>query len=222
MTGTTPLLTIGDGGNEDAGITFDGQTSKDFYIATDNADDQLLIGYGSTIGTDARIKVNDDAAETKITLGDAATADQVVVFDGNQTDYYMALDYSANALLIGNGATVATEAALQVTSAEGVEVYGTLVADKGINYAADSNTSDDYIVTLVPAPAALTTGMQITFWAKTANTGACTLNVNGLGAKAMKVLHDQDASDNWIEASSMVMCVYDGDTFQIVSPDANP
>jgi hypothetical protein len=53
--------------------------------------------------------------------------------------------------------------------------------------------------------------------AATANTGACTLN-----GKALKVLHDQDPPDNWIEAGSIIHAIYDGTNYQVMTPDANP
>ena len=90
------------------------------------------------------------------------------------------------------------------------------------NYAADTASNDTYVITLATVPTAYTTGQQIYFKATTANTGACTLNVNGLGAKSLKSLHDQDPADNYIEASSIVHAVYDGTVFQILNPDANP
>ena len=89
-------------------------------------------------------------------------------------------------------------------------------------YAADTASNDTYVISLSTAPTAYTTGMQIYFKAVTANTGACTLNVNGLGAKSLKSLHDQDPADNYIEAGSIVHVVYDGTNFQILSTDANP
>ncbi len=52
-------------------------------------------------------------------------------------------------------------------------------------YAADTGGSDTYAVTLSPAPLAYATGMMVIFKANTANTGAATLNVNSLGAKAI-------------------------------------
>lgn len=221
--GTTPIISVGDGGNEDNTLLFDGQTTKDFYIATDNADDSLIIGVGSTVGTDSRITVQDNASETRIELGDAVTAeDTVVVFDGNAQDYYIALDDSADDLLIGLGAVVATTPAIGIDENQDVHMFQDLVVDKTINFGIDSGTSDDYVISLPVAPAGYTAGMQITFIANTANTGACTLDVNSLGAKALKSLHDQDPTDNYIEASSVVMCVYDGTTLQIISPDANP
>ena len=48
ITGTTPLLTIGDAGAEDTTILFDGN-AKDFYVALDDSADKLVIGEGSTV-----------------------------------------------------------------------------------------------------------------------------------------------------------------------------
>lgn len=90
------------------------------------------------------------------------------------------------------------------------------------NYAADTAATDTYIVTITNAPTVYTAGMQVFFKATTANTGACTLNVNNLGAKSLKSLHDQTPPDNYIEAGSIAHVIYDGTNFQILSPDANP
>lgn len=89
------------------------------------------------------------------------------------------------------------------------------------SYAADDGSTDAYAITLDPAPNTYTTGMRVWFKAGTANTGACTLNVNGLGAKALKMFHDQDPPDAYIEDGSIVAVCYDGTYFQILNPDAN-
>ena len=102
-----------------------------------------------------------------------------------------------------------------------LRVKGDLVTNT-YNFGADAEASDTYVITLDPAPAAYTTGMMVTFTANTANTGACTLNVNALGAKSLKAFHDQDPPDNYIEAGSAVLALYDGTNFQLLSPDANP
>ena len=49
ITGSTPTLTIGDGGEEDTKIQFDGN-AQDFYIGLDDSGDELQIGKGSTLG----------------------------------------------------------------------------------------------------------------------------------------------------------------------------
>ena len=50
ITGTTPTLTIGDAGAEDAAIVFDGN-AQDFHIGLDDTADSLAIGLGSALGT---------------------------------------------------------------------------------------------------------------------------------------------------------------------------
>lgn len=96
---------------------------------------------------------------------------------------------------------------------------GTLV------YAADSVGTDAYAITLAPVTnftmSAYVTGMVFHFKAGTANTGACTLNVNSLGAKTIKKNHDQDLDSNDIEAGQMVSVIYDGTNFEMTSQLAN-
>ena len=48
--GTTPTLTIGDAGAEDAKIVFDGN-AQDYHIGLDDSGDGLVIGKGSALGT---------------------------------------------------------------------------------------------------------------------------------------------------------------------------
>ena len=50
VVGTTPTLTIGDAGAEDAKIVFDGN-AQDFHIGLDDTADSLAIGLGSALGT---------------------------------------------------------------------------------------------------------------------------------------------------------------------------
>ena len=55
--GTTPTLTIGDAGAEDAKILFDGN-AQDFYIGLDDSSDILAIGNGSDVGASRAIIVD--------------------------------------------------------------------------------------------------------------------------------------------------------------------
>lgn len=91
---------------------------------------------------------------------------------------------------------------------------------KGIDqarYAADAQANDTYVVTLSPVPAAYYAGMAVNFMANTANTGACTLNVNSLGAKTIKKRNDQTLANGDIEANQFVTVIYDGTNFQMQS-----
>ena len=89
MTGTTPTLTIGDAGAEDAAIVFDGN-AQDFYIALDDSADDLVIGLGSTVGTTPVISI----AETLVTtFGGAAVGETDV--DATNTGS-VTLDFNAH------------------------------------------------------------------------------------------------------------------------------
>lgn len=88
-------------------------------------------------------------------------------------------------------------------------------------YAADSVGSDAYAITLSPALGAYAAGNCFTFKAGTANTGAATLNVNGLGAKSILKQHDVALDDNDIESAQTVTVCYDGTNFQMQSQIAN-
>ena len=54
LKGTTPKITIGDGGAEDTALIFDGN-AVDFYIGLDDSEDDLVIGTGSTVGTNSKL-----------------------------------------------------------------------------------------------------------------------------------------------------------------------
>ena len=86
------------------------------------------------------------------------------------------------------------------------------------NFAADAEASDAYAIALDPVPPRYLTGVMFLFTANTANTAAATLNVNTMGAKTIKKLHDQDLATGDIEAGQVVVVVYDGTFFQLVSP----
>jgi hypothetical protein len=53
-------------------------------------------------------------------------------------------------------------------------------------YAVDTGASNAYVATLSPAPTALVDGMVIRVQISNGNTGSSTLNLNGLGAKAIQ------------------------------------
>jgi len=112
VVGTTPTLTMGDAGAEDTAIVFDGN-AKDFYVALDDSADKLVIGEGSTVGTNSILTITDDS----VTIGDAAAVDTKIVFDGNAQDFYIGLDDSADDLVIGLGSTVGTTSHIVIDEA---------------------------------------------------------------------------------------------------------
>jgi uncharacterized membrane protein len=107
--GTTPILTIGDADQEDAGIVLDGN-AVDFYIALDDTADDLIIGTGSTIGSNARLTIDasgvtfnlpatavntfnanydttlGDGIDDKITLTGSIQGTNAAIFEGSSVD----------------------------------------------------------------------------------------------------------------------------------------
>ena len=64
INGTTPTLTIGDAGAEDAKIVFDGN-AQDYHIGLDDSADSLIIGKGSALGTTTSMAFNANGIITK-------------------------------------------------------------------------------------------------------------------------------------------------------------
>ena len=62
--GTTPTLTIGDAGAEDAKIVFDGN-AQDYHIGLDDSADTLTIGKGSALGTTTAMSFDANGIITK-------------------------------------------------------------------------------------------------------------------------------------------------------------
>ena len=83
-------------------------------------------------------------------------------------------------------------------------------------YAATSGT-DTYTATLTPAPSAYFTGMKVQLKFGNTNTGAATINLNSLGAKALKkgVGGATALSASDLVTTKIYSAVYDGTNFQL-------
>jgi microcystin-dependent protein len=84
-----------------------------------------------------------------------------------------------------------------------------------LDYGVTTGTGTAYALSLSPPLEAYIEGLPIFFKAHVANTGAVTLNVDGLGAKS--ILHGSvtlDAGD--IQSGQLVTVMYDGTNFQMM------
>lgn len=99
-----------------------------------------------------------------------------------------------------------------------------LRAKKYHDYVASSGGTDAYAITITPAITAYSAGQVFTFEVDVANTGAATLTVSGLSAKAIKKNKDGDLASGDLKAGQIIQVVYDSgdDTFQLVSPTVSP
>lgn len=84
-------------------------------------------------------------------------------------------------------------------------------------YGTDTGSANTYAVTVNPAPTSYVAGMAVTFLATNANTGASTINVNGLGTKTIKKNISSDLASGDIKAGQVIMLIYDGTNFQFAS-----
>ena len=110
-----PNLTIGNATAEDVAIVYDGN-AKDFYIGLDDSEDELVVGVGSTVGTNNILTLTDDS----VTVGDGAAVDPKIVFDGNAQDYYIGIDDTDDDFKIGLGSAVGTTAHIVIDEAGAV------------------------------------------------------------------------------------------------------
>lgn len=80
-------------------------------------------------------------------------------------------------------------------------------------YGATTNSANAYSVTLVPAPTALVAGLRATIRINAANTGAATLNVNGLGARNILKSNGTALTSGFLKVNSVYSVVYNGTAF---------
>jgi hypothetical protein len=128
--------------------------------------------------------------------------------------YVVTVAYGATAITGGN---IVTVTGAPFITPKLPAVPAAIQAQSG-NYAADTGAANAYAVTLTPAPAALTAGMPVRFRVANANTGASTLNVNGLGA--VSILRPDGVSAliaGDLVAGSVAEVRYSGTNWQLVA-----
>lgn len=128
----------------------------------------------------------------------------------------------------GNAPVAATTAdintgtdTLKYTTPAALEGSKYLTQSNSKLYAATTNVGNAYAATLAPAITAYTTGMAVYLKINTVNTGAATINLNGLGAKTIV----KDATTALIGGELMsgktFLLSFDGTNFQVVNYFAN-
>jgi hypothetical protein len=117
------------------------------------------------------------------------------------------LDLEANDIVSGQIVTIAYDGTYyQVKSISSVE-----------RYAASTGSANAYVLTLSPALAAHITGKEISFKANFTNTGAATININGLGVVALKKLGSLALEANDIISGQIYTISYDGTYYQLLN-----
>ena len=111
--------------------------------ATDNAIARYDGGTGKLV-QNSTASLSDAGLLTakNITVGTAAEADALVLFDGHAVDMYIALDDSADQLVIGTGSTAGTNSILTLTD-DSLTIGDGAAADTKLVY--DGNSKDFYV-----------------------------------------------------------------------------
>ena len=162
--GTTPTLTIGDAGEEDTKIVFDGN-AQDFHIGLDDSADSLTIGLGSTLGTTSHMVFDANGHITKplqpaflarknSNLSDFAHGQDITVdyndeiFDQN-ADYNNS-NYTFTAPVTGKYQLNARVRLTNVDTGAGYYYLQIITSNRGyINIIAPKFSSDPAYLTLV-------------------------------------------------------------------------
>ena len=85
------------------------------------------------------------------------------------------------------------------------------------NYAVDTGIANAYVITLAPALTAHVPGMPILFKASASNTGASTIEIDGLAAVAIKQPDGAALASAHILAGAICEIVYDGESYQLLT-----
>lgn len=93
------------------------------------------------------------------------------------------------------------------------------VQDGGVQYVGSVSGVDTITGTLTPAITAYAPGMMVILPPAGTNTGAVTLNLNALGAKAVINTLGTALTAGNLRANNPAMLVYNGTSFVLVSPD---
>jgi hypothetical protein len=188
------------------------------YLGNDKYNATLSQGY--TIGdTTLYVSAVPTNVPTIITLSKGTANECTFTVTGKTTNSLTGVAYLKGAsvnLPINTTVTI-------VNNTEYWNQYATAIASaEGLSdliFAPDGGSTDDYAISLSVAPTSYVAilGVPIVFKANTSNTGASTLNINGLGAKTIKKNYNADLDTGDITANQLVTVVYDGTNFQIQS-----
>lgn len=167
------------------------------------------------VNTGASVWADDKAAGVKIVSGRHDTHDQDLATGINSCLHKAGQNTPTANLPMGGflhtnvgEATARTHYARHSQVQDSAPVYGSV----------SGGTANAQTVSLTPAITGYAGGQRFIFVAGNTNTGACTLNVNGVGAKNITYKTLVALAPGAIIANQIVDVVYDGTQFQIQNP----
>lgn len=86
---------------------------------------------------------------------------------------------------------------------------------------ATTGTGAAYVLTYAAAPQGYSAGIIYRFYSHADNTGAATLNINSLGAKAILSQHGEPLTAGKIKAGKIIEVAYNGTSFELISNEVH-
>jgi len=189
--------------------------------------DAATSGNGGTVVIDGGAgHTNGDGGLTSLTggaaagTGSAGAASLVGGASAGASGTAGAVNIDSGAAAGGTGAGITIGTTNATTVSLGISTAKT-TASAPINYVAAGGTADVQTLTLAPAIDAYATGQMFFFRPVADNTGACTLNVNGKGAKNIKTSTGADPAAGDLQATTGIsMVIYDGTSMILINPSS--
>ena len=201
-------------------LVVSGQKIADLTRATTTVATELLIIDQTATTSGISITNFFKAVPVAVTITGTTTTTDAIITNMATANTTVAT-YTSTGQLDSLETKLLPDLTLASISVDSVGVNAYLIVDRVFNYAADAQGDDDYEVA-IPGITALIAGLQVTFIANTANTDGATLEITSVGdLDAILKQHDTVLTSNDIEAGSVVVCVWDGSNWQMVSPAAN-
>ena len=130
-------------------------------------------------------------------------------------------DLVAELVAAGSGSAGNAAAAAASAAAAAAAASAAAVGNGGRYSATVGGTANAIVLTPSPALASYVAGEAITFIVASANTGAVTVDVSGLGAKAVTKTGTTPMAAGELVAGQLVTLRYDGTRYQLVTPALN-
>lgn len=147
----------------------------------------------------------------------------LLMYDGTQWELLsVGVDVPASTAQAGIVVLAAnSEVAAGTNTSKAVTPQGVAraVQSGGYSYATDTGAANAIAIALTPALTAYFAGVAVDVKMNATNTGATTINVNGLGAKTVQFNGDALTAGQLV-AGQIYCMVYDGTNFQVSSPVA--
>jgi len=208
-------ITINPNGTGDINLT----TSGGLVVITEG---DLKIGATTITATGAELNLNDAGSAEAIYAGTnlvnikADSAIQLVINNGRLEP---AVDNDIDLGKVGSEFKDGYFDGVIYTDKIRLDGSSTLAT---MNYAVDTGVvENNYVVILDPAPTVIIAGVMLIFNPVTANTGACTINVNSSGAFPVKIdtagaIADPASGD--LDTDMFYLLIFDGTNWQLKNP----